>query len=149
MLRQVLVAAPVCICTIVIHALVMTTVVRVAQVLGIRHVGYPWLRLAAVMIATVSVLMLAHVSEVLVWALTYAMTDAAPEGASLVYFAFVNYATLGYGDITPVPRWLLLGPITAMNGILLFGWSTAVIFEVLRRTMERTGSTPSPGSCLK
>jgi hypothetical protein len=27
--------------------------------------------------------------------------------------------------------------MTAMNGVLLFGWSTAVIFEVLRRSMER------------
>jgi Ion channel len=140
MLRQVLVAAPVCVCTIVIHALVMTTVVRVAQALGTRRVWHPWFRLASVMIATVSVLMLAHVSEVLVWAATYALTDAAPEGASLVYFAFVNYATLGYGDITPVPRWLLLGPITALNGILLSGWSTAVIFEVLRRTMIAGGA---------
>jgi Ion channel len=141
MLRQVLVAAPVCICTIVIHALVMTMVVRVAQAVGASRVGHAWFRLTAVMIATVSVLMLAHVSEVLVWAATYALTGAAPEGASLVYFAFVNYATLGYGDITPVPRWLLLGPITALNGILLSGWSTAVIFEVLRRTMESTGLT--------
>jgi hypothetical protein len=24
-----------------------------------------------------------------------------------------------------------------MNGVLLFGWSTAVIFEVLRRTLAR------------
>ena len=97
------------------------------------------MRLTAVMIATVSVLMLAHVSEVLVWAAVYALTDAAPQGASLVYFAFVNFATLGYGDITPVPRWLLLGPITALNGVMLTGWSTAVIFEVLRRTLEVTG----------
>jgi len=33
-------------------------------------------------------------------------------------------------------RWHLLGPMTAMNGVLLFGWSTAVIFQVLRRTMS-------------
>ena len=52
---------------------------------------------------------------------------------------FVNYATLGYGDVLPVERWRLLGPLTAMNGMLLFGWSTAVIFfEVLRRTLVRT-----------
>jgi hypothetical protein len=25
-----------------------------------------------------------------------------------------------------------------MNGMLLFGWSTAVIFEILRRTLVRT-----------
>jgi Ion channel len=140
MLRQALVAAAVCACTIMIHALIMTTVVRVAASLGTKQVWHPWLRLSAVMIATVSVLMAAHVSEVLVWALAYAIVDAAPDGAALVYFAFVNYTTLGYGDITPVPRWLLLGPLTAMNGILLFGWSTAVIFEVLRRTMHDAGT---------
>jgi hypothetical protein len=47
----------------------------------------------------------------------------------------VNYATLGYGDVIPVEGWRLLGPITAMNGALLFGWSTAVIFQVLHKTM--------------
>jgi hypothetical protein len=54
-----------------------------------------------------------------------------------VYFALVNYTTLGYGDVTPIARWRLLGPMAAMNGVLLFGWSTAVIFQVLRRTMLR------------
>lgn len=57
--------------------------------------------------------------------------------APIFYFAFVNYTTLGYGDITPVVRWRLLGPMTAMNGVLLFGWSTAVIFEVLRKALSR------------
>jgi hypothetical protein len=37
--------------------------------------------------------------------------------------------------VIPMERWHLLGPMTAMNGVLLFGWSTAVIFEVLRRTL--------------
>jgi hypothetical protein len=36
----------------------------------------------------------------------------------------------------PVSAWQLLGPLTAMNGILLFGWSTAVIFEVVRTTLR-------------
>ena len=87
------------------------------------------------MIATVSVLMAAHIAEVLVWSFAYAIVGAAPPGTDLIYFAFVNYTTLGYGDVTPVERWHLLGPMTAMNGVLLFGWSTAVIFAVLRRTM--------------
>jgi hypothetical protein len=135
MLRQFLVGAGVSIGNIVIHALVMTVVVRVAQRVGARNTAHPAALLISVMIATVSVLMAAHVSEVLVWSLAYRITDAAPAGADLIYFAFVNYTTLGYGDVTPVERWRLLGPLTAMNGVLLFGWSTAVIFEVLRRTM--------------
>ena len=81
--------------------------------------------------------MAAHALEVIVWASVYFLADAAPAGAGLVYFASVNYTTLGYGDIIPVERWQLLGPITAMNGVLLFGWSTAVIFEVLHKTWAR------------
>jgi hypothetical protein len=70
----------------------------------------------------------------------YAAADVVPAGADPVYFAFVNYTTLGYGDIIPVKRWQLLGPMTAMNGWLLFGWSTAVIFEILRRTVRHISS---------
>jgi hypothetical protein len=58
--------------------------------------------------------------------------------------AFVNYTTLGYGDVTPLAKWRLLGPMTAMNGVLMFGWSTALMFEVLLKTMERsTAFTPA------
>jgi hypothetical protein len=136
MLRQFLVGAAASICNIAIHAVVMAAVVEVAQRVATKAGLRRRMLLIAVMIATISVLMLAHVSEVLVWSLTYAIVDAAPARADLIYFAFVNYTTLGYGDVTPVERWRLLGPITAMNGVLLFGWSTAVIFEVLRRTID-------------
>jgi hypothetical protein len=51
--------------------------------------------LIAVMIATVSVLMAAHLAEVLVWSFSYAIAGVAPAGTDLVYFAFVNYTTLG------------------------------------------------------
>jgi hypothetical protein len=135
MLVQFLVGGFVCACTITIHALVMTVVERVAAAWGTKKRRHPSLRLIAVMIATVSVLMAAHVLEVFVWSLTYSIVDAAPAGTDLVYFAFVNYATLGYGDVTPVEAWRLLGPITAMNGALMFGWSTAVIYDVLQKTM--------------
>ena len=143
MLRQLLVGTAVSVCNIAIHALVMATVVQISsRIARAKHTVQQSLRLrlTTVMtasIATVPVLMAAHFSEVMVWSLAYAIVDAAPAGADPVYFAFVNYTTLGYGDVTPVERWRLLGPITAMNGVLLFGWSTAVIFEVLRRTAER------------
>jgi hypothetical protein len=143
--RQIIVGAGVSLCTIVIHALVMTVVVWAAQRASTAKVAHPRLPLVLVMIAIVSVLMTAHTFEVTVWSLAYAIFGAAPAGADPFYFAFVNYTTLGYGDVVPVERWRLLGPVTAMNGVLLFGWSTAVIFEVLRRTMEKSGSTSTPG----
>jgi len=136
MLRQFLVGASVSVCNIAIHAILMAAVIWAARAAIAITAPRPTVRLIVVMIATVSLLMAAHFVEVLVWALAYAIVDAAPKGAALIYFAFVNYTTLGYGDVLPVERWHLLGPMTAMNGVLMFGWSTAVIFEVLRRTLS-------------
>jgi hypothetical protein len=140
MLRQLLVGGAVSLVNIIIHALVMTIVVRAAQAASVHRESHPSLFLTAVMIPTVSIFMIAHTIEVMVWALAYWIVEAASPGANLVYFAFVNFATLGYGDIVPEKRWLLLGPITAMNGFLLFGWSTAVIFAVLRKALALTGT---------
>ena len=142
MFRQLLVGGTVSVLNIAVHALVMMIVVRVAQAKGAQTASYPSLILMAVMIPTVSILMIAHGLEVMVWSLAYLVVGAAPPGADLVYFAFVNYTTLGYGDVTPLENWRLLGPLTAMNGVLLFGWSTAVIFEVLRRTLRRRLEVP-------
>jgi hypothetical protein len=137
MIKQILVGTAASACNITIHALIMVTLVQVARKTSAMSASRPSLRLIVVMIVTVSILMASHASEVFVWSLVYAIIDAAPAGTDLTYFAFVNYTTLGYGDVLPVERWRLVGPLTAMNGVLLFGWSTAVIFEVMRRTMHR------------
>jgi hypothetical protein len=138
MLRQFLVGGGACLANIIIHALVMTTVVRVARVAAAAEkFTQPSLFLIVVMVPTVSVLMMTHTVEVVVWSLVYWMVEAAPPGVNLIDFAFVNYTTLGYGDVLPTPNWRLLGPMTAMNGVLLFGWSTAIIFEILRRALVR------------
>jgi hypothetical protein len=135
MLRQFLVSIAVSLCNIAVHAIVMAAVLRVARAASERATSHQSLRLIAVMTAVVSVLMAAHIAEVMLWSFAYAIAGVAPDGADLVYFAFVNYTTLGYGDVTPVLRWHLLGPMTAMNGVLLFGWSTAVIFAVLQKAL--------------
>jgi hypothetical protein len=110
MLRQILVGSTVSICNITIHAFAMTAVIWTAHAASRIATSRQSLRMIAVMIATVSSLMAAHLVEVLVWAVAYAIADAAPPGSAVVYFAYVNYTTLGYGDVTPVERWNLLGP---------------------------------------
>ena len=133
---QFLVGGAVSVVNIAIHALVMTVVVQISRALARRgHSSQP-LFLTGIMIGTVSILMAAHACEVLVWSLAYSVLGVVAQGSSTIYFAFVNYTTLGYGDVIPNKEWQLLGPITAMNGVLMFGWSTAVIFEVLRRSLE-------------
>ena len=143
MLAQILVGAGVSVLNIAIHAAIMTVVINAVHAVSTRHTAHPQTRLTAIMIAAVTILMAAHACEVLVWAGAYMIFDAASVRDNFMYFAFVNYTTLGYGDVTPAKQWLLLGPITAMNGVLMFGWSTAVIFEILRKTMGGSVTPPS------
>jgi hypothetical protein len=145
MVLQFLVGCIVSVINIMIHALVTVGAVGIARSTALRQTHRPRLQLMAVMIGTAAALMVAHTLEVFVWALAYAVVGAAPAGSDLLYFAFVNYTTLGYGDVTPVKAWQLTGPITAMNGILMFGWSTAVLFEVLRKTLEHLASIDARG----
>jgi Ion channel len=71
---------------------------------------HPTLRLIGIMIATVLILMAAavHLFEITVWSIAYQLVGVAPEGSDTLYFAFVNYTTLGYGDVLPVARWRVL-----------------------------------------
>lgn len=135
MLRQLVIGAAVSLGNIAIHAAMMIAIIRAKSAIRANVWQHPNLRLIGIMVATVSMLMAAHLVEVAVWAIAYWLVGATAGGTGNLYFAFVNYTTLGYGDIVPVARWRLLGPLTAMNGVLLFGWSTAVIFHVLRRSV--------------
>ncbi len=53
-----------------------------------------------------------------------------------LYFSTVTFTTLGYGDITLQERWQLLSSLEAVNGIILFGVSTAFVFGVIRKLFE-------------
>src|SRR6187402_1802840 len=111
MALQFLVSFAVSAINIMIHALVTVGAVGIARSAGLRHRKRPRLHLMAVMVGTAAALMVAHTLEVFVWALAYSLVGAAPADSEMLYFAFVNYTTLGYGDITPVQAWQLTGPI--------------------------------------
>ena len=81
-------------------------------------------------------LLVLHVIQVVCWAIVYIKLADSPDISTFqdaVYFSMVTYTTLGYGDVTLTGDWRLLSGIQSMNGILLFGWSTALLFAVVQR----------------
>ena len=79
-------------------------------------------------------IMLVHTIEVWLWALVLMLTEGISGFEPALYFSLVSFTTLGYGDLIPVKEWRLLAGLIGANGFLLFGWSTAYMFELVRRT---------------
>ena len=80
---------------------------------------------------------LASIIEVLVWAVTYLVLNAIQGVEKAFYFSMVTFTTLGYGDIVLEERWRLLASFEAANGIIMFGWTTAIVMAVIHHVYFR------------
>ena len=72
--------------------------------------------------------------EVLVWAITYLLLNAIDGFEQAFYFSMVTFTTLGYGDVLLEEQWRLLGSFEAANGIIMFGWTTAIVMAAVHHT---------------
>ena len=88
---------------------------------------------ATLIVGVLFVLMVITV-QIWIWAIAFMLTGAVAGLEPALYFTTVSFTTLGFGDITLDPDWRLLSGITAANGFLSFGWSTAYMVELVRRT---------------
>ena len=140
MLRLSLIGGGLVAITVAIHALGTTVLVRYLVSEFMNRAGKLVSRrmLAALTIAAL-VLVFLHALEIVIWAGVYKALVPAGELADFeaaVYFSFVTFTTLGYGDITLSEGYRLLSGIQALNGILLAGWSTALMFAVVQKTWQ-------------
>jgi hypothetical protein len=114
---------------------VATTLIVQLVVLLIRK-GYAGLTLwknIAVMVIVSVVTALVHLVQIAIWAFVILMCGETSTFEKAFYCSAENYTALGYGDFVFSERWRLLGPLEAINGLLLFGLSTAVMFAVMSR----------------
>ena len=84
--------------------------------------------------AGVLFILLAHTVEVWIWAVVLMATGAVAGLEPALYFSLVSFTTLGFGDITLSAEWRLMSALIGANGFLLFGWSTAYMVELIRRS---------------
>jgi hypothetical protein len=72
-----------------------------------------------------------HLTQIAVWAVIFLVCGEISTFEQAFNVSAENYTALGYGDVILSGRWQLLGPLEAINGLLLFGLSTAVLFAVM------------------
>ncbi len=67
------------------------------------------------------------------YAILYVVLGVLSGMEPALYFSTVTFTTLGYGDVVLDPRWRLLASFEAANGIIMFGWTTAIVIAAVQR----------------
>jgi hypothetical protein len=114
----------------------LATALLVRLVVRMIRTGYTgpvlWKNVAIMVVVSVATAA-EHLSQIALWAVVLLVVGEMATFEKAFYLSAENYTALGYGDIMLSEQWRLLGPLEAINGLLLFGLSTAVMFAVLSR----------------
>lgn len=130
--------------TVGVHAIGTATMIKFLHRyrLTLFRPHRPWSGLTVLTLTALYLLAL-HAAEIVLWAVSYHKIAKVAELANFeeaLYFSIVTFTALGYGDITLSGAWRILSGMEAMNGLLLFGWSTALLYAVVRRLWTSTES---------
>lgn len=83
-----------------------------------------------------------HAFEAAVWAYAYCLIGALPEFKSAMLYSLNSMTTYGHTDLQLEAHWYMLGAIEALNGLLLFGLSTAALFSMIQQLSVRRRAHP-------
>ena len=108
--------------------LIVSVVVRLIRS-GAGELGY-W-KGTAVMATVAAIIAGAHLIQIAAWAVAFLLTGQVSTLEAAFYLSAQSYTALGYGDVPMSVGSRLLGPLEAINGLLFFGLSTAVLFAIM------------------
>lgn len=74
--------------------------------------------------------------QITLWGILFIWLGEFSELYEAVYHSAVNFASLGYGDIVMSKNWKLLGPLEAVNGVLMVGMSSAALMVILQQLIK-------------
>ena len=121
---------------VAIHTVGMFLGMRWLKNLWPRHeADYVPARTFWLIVRVVYGLLILHLLQILVWALVYQLRGCFADFSTSFYFSATSYSTVGYGDVVLPERWRILGAIEAVTGVLMFGWSTGIIFTVVHHLL--------------
>ncbi len=102
-------------------------------------------KILRVLLFSIILFTLIHTVQSLVWAsFYYVIPETGGQFSSFsesVYFSLVTFTTLGYGDISLSSDWRLLSGLEAINGIMLIGWSTAMMYSLVQSIFKKINAS--------
>lgn len=123
--------------TVLIHAFALDRLMALLEAIGpdiykLSKLTKKFWR-AILLVITVMGVFLAHIAQIWLWAEFYLFVNILPDLEEALYFSTSAFTTVGFGDLYLDKEWRLISSFEAANGFILFGWSTAFIYEVMSK----------------
>ena len=81
------------------------------------------------------------------WAVAYLLLGALPDMRSAMLYSLNAMTTFGHTSETLQNHWHLMGALEALNGMLLFGLTTAFMFALAQRIWQQSQGACGGGPC--
>mgnify|MGYP001055954436 FL=1 len=147
MILQFTIAALLIVMTIMVHAFMLDIVVKKVGLIETMFIRFfVRMRRALTLVCVVLAVYTAHIIQIWIWGLFFMLVGEFDTLEAALYFSTSAFTTLGMGDVVLSDEWRLMGSIEAANGFLLFGWSTAFIFEVMSQLYRKEAEVISDQS---
>ena len=96
-------------------------------------------------VAAVVVLMCGHLGQVTIWAVRYDAWGELHGFSNAFYFSLASFTTVGAAELELSSGHRFAGAIESAVGMLMFGWSTALLFDILQRAGRERGARGGGG----
>ena len=118
--------------TVILHGIGIDQVLRFFKRFGrpVTHDPRRTVR-TAVTIGVVAILLVSHFVGVVVWAVFYYLTGMTGNMSHAMFYSINAYTTMGDSNMVLPGKWAGFGNFEAMTAILMFGWSTAVLANIV------------------
>ncbi len=130
------------VCTVGIQVLAQFMLSRAMEALPLpRDSARPTFYVLAHSAVAVMILMVGHLLQMILWALLYHF-DWGELGSfsNALYFSLASFTTLGANDLALSHAHRMVGALESAVGVLMFGWSTALLVRLVQHT-DPTGKS--------
>jgi hypothetical protein len=126
---------PLIVLTVVVHVLGLglineRIVGSLRAVVGRRHFT---LRFALAMSVTVLLATVLHALEAAIWGIAYLRLGAVPDKRTAMLYSLSALTSYGHAPVFLADHWKLMGALESLNGMMLFGLTTAFLFSMIQR----------------
>ncbi len=84
------------------------------------------------LIVATLVMMVGTLVQIMLWGGLFLWLGEFEQAYDAIYHSAVNFTSLGYGDIVMSRERRLLGPLEAVNGVLMLGMSAATLMAIVQ-----------------